>query len=354
MATVAEITDKALKLEPEERLEFLVELDEDTRAKVRAEITKRKGKGQEKEEVKEKPSESEDDLFQRMLRERGLRGSDGRGQKKLDWESVSTDEVDGIFSDLDSESSVSSFDSDSVKSFDYVGFNPKIIMQSLIAAGKGAGRSRDEMVKDFEVLAGIAHKKGSITSVNYGKLQPAGKAVYDGLAKVYGIQIGGSKGLSPEVVTIGRIGPTMPARILQLVVLGKLTAKKHPGACRSSSLPDTICSQALAPCIPTSLDSTVRDMILSLCEAYSIDQSCAIAKGKKPKAGDIWADQKQFVFTSYSSNYPSEATRIRVFKMIKWVDVVPKTRTCTAAYKKINDEVEEVDMKAVSDAISKL
>jgi len=356
MSTLTEITDQALLLDPDERLDFLMKLDDSTRPKVVAEINKRKNKTKEGEGEEGKPVdpvETDDEIFARMMKLRGVSGLGG-GIGKSDWESVTTDEVDKVFSDLDSESSVSSFDSTGVEGFDYIGFNPKIIMQALIASGKAKGRSKDEMVKDMGVLAGIAHKKGSITQTNYAKLQAAGKVVYDNLAGIYSIKMGGSKGLGPDVVTIGRIGPTMPARILQMLILGKVTARKYPGACKSSTLPDVLCSQALAPCIPTSLESTFRDLILAICEAYSIDQSCTIAKGKKPKPEDIWQDQKQFVYTSFSSNYPSEETRIRVFKMLQWNFNLSKTRVCLESYKKINDEVGEIDVKVMTEALSKL
>jgi len=354
MASLKEIADKALALEPEERMDFMLKLEDNTRGKVMEEIKKRKGKKTDEESKTEKPAETEDEMFARMMKARGVKSADPVSGLKPDWESVTTSEVDDVFSDLDSETSVSSFDSSGVEGFDYIGFNPKIVMQALIAAGKLKGRSKDEMVKDMGVMAGIAHKKGSITTTNYSKLRPEGKAVYDNLAGIYGLKMGGSKGMGPEVITIGRIGPTMPARILQMLILGKVQARKYPGACKSSTLPDVLCSQALAPCIPTGLSSVARDYILQICEAYSIDQSCQIAKGKKPKPEDIWQEQKQFVYTSYSSNYPSEDTRIRVFKMLQWSLNLPKTKTSVTAYKKINTDVEEGDMKVIQDSISKL
>jgi len=357
MATIGETADQAMRLDPEERLDFMMTLEEGVRTKVMAEVNKRKGKkaddgsgGLGGGDKGDKKGETDDEVFARMMKTKGLGGS----SVKPDWESVTTLEVDAVFSDLDSETSVSSFDSSGIEGFDYVGFNPKIIMQSLIASAKAKGRTKDEMVKDMGLMAGIAHKKGSITSVNYGKLRPEGKTVYDNLAGIYGLKMGGSKGLGPDVVTIGRIGPTMPARILQMLIIGKLQARKYPGVCKSSTLPDVLCSQALAPCIPTTLDSTVRDAILAICEAYSIDQTCTIAKGKKPKPEDVWQDQKQFIFTSFSSNYPSEDTRVRVFKLLLWDNIFPKIRPCIIAYKKLNEDVVEVDVKVVSTAVGKL
>lgn len=316
------------KMSEPDRLAFLSKITTKERSDIEEILKKRKGR------ESEGSGESDADKLLRLMR-----GDKPKDPPKTSWEDITEKDVEDIFSELQSETSITTYTDEPLSGFDFDGFDPGTVIKVVLAKGKEKGVAREEVLKDLSHMATIAHKKGSITDTNYKRLKPAGRTMYDQLSTRYGLKLGGAKGLPSDIITIGRIGPAMSGRIFLLLLADKIKPKRYTGSCQSSTLPDIFQSDATPSNLPAALTGVAQQYLLGLCEARSIDKSCAISpKTPKPKAKDVLSDQKQFVFTSYSSRYPSENDRMINFKKVSWDDVFDKTQTCAQAYKKINDE----------------
>lgn len=321
-----QVADLVFKMTEPERLAFLSKVTAQERSDIEAAIQKKKGE--------ENPQESDAERLLKMMR-----GEKPRDVSKVSWEDITEKDVEDIFTELQSETSITSYSDEPMSGFDFDGFDPGTVIKVVLSKGKEKGVSREDVLKDLSHMATIAHKKGSITDTNYKRLKPAGKTMYDQLSTRYGLKLGGAKGQPADVITIGRIGPAMSGRIFLLLNSGKIKPKRYTGSCQSSTLPDIFQSDATASNIPAALTGVAQQYLLGLCEARSIDKSCSISpKTPKPKAKDVLQDQKQFVFTSYSSKYPAESDRLINFKKVSWDDLFDKTLPCAQAYKKINEE----------------
>jgi hypothetical protein len=246
---------------------------------------------------------------------------------------VTEAELDTMWSNIDSND-LSGVDLLGLADFDYIGFNADLLLKEFVKRGKQANRSTKEILSDLTCLAALAHKKGSITEKNYPKMNKAGQTKYDELAARYGIVKGGGKGKGPEVITVSRIGPTVPGRIIRLIQAGHLAAKKFNGPLKSSSMPDIIQTQAFPVIIPNKLEQEAKDFLIGLCVAYSSDQSYIISERKK-KIEDAVGDQRNFIELSMSTSHPTESMRIEMFKTISWTSFYDKSITCANAYQKL-------------------
>jgi len=325
-----ELLEKVEVMDEPTRLAFLSQLTTTERAEVEKGLT----------DLKAKKTGGAQSLLDMLRGGAGGGGGGGGGEVGgSDWTSVTDKDVDDMFSDLQSDTSITSYDDDALSGFDFDGFNPATIIRVLTHRGRQKSLDRSVILSDLSHMASIAHRKGSITKKNYDRLKPDGKVLYDALEARYSLKKGGAKGLAADVITIGRVGPAMSGRIFLLLHSGKIKPKKYTGACQSSTLPDIFQCDAVASNIPAALSGVAQQYLLGLCEARSIDKTCSISPAStKPKPKDVLEDQKQFIFTSYSSQYPSEHDRIINFKKVSWISLFDNTLACAGAYKKLNDD----------------
>nr|QYF49550.1 MAG: coat protein [Yunnan phenui-like virus] len=249
---------------------------------------------------------------------------------------ITEKELDEIWASIESEDT-SEYDLDVASAFDYQGFNAGQVLTQVMARGKRAGLEKTAILKDISLMAALAHKKGSINDKNYPKMKKAGQTEYDRLAGIYGLVKGGAKGMPPETVTISRIGPTFSARIMRLILDGKLEPKKFTGPFRSSTLHSVMQTQFFVSCLSTSIPERSLDWLIGLCRAYSSDQTLALAVGKKPSAEEVWDKQLSFVELTKNADHPSQEARKSMMAKIPWPEVYDKTASCTAAVKKIDN-----------------
>jgi hypothetical protein len=205
-----------------------------------------------------------------------------------------------------------------INDFQYVGFNPNKILESIITKGKAAKRNKNEILSDIAEMCTIAMIKGSITQKNLKKLSDTGKKSYSVLEARYGLKKGGSKGVDPDVITIARVGAAFPGSMMKILIQKPTLGKTFTGSFGSKNLPSYLRHQCAAACIPETLDDKVKNFLLGLITAYTSDQSKVISKENKAiaakKPSEIYEDQENFVMTTHGSNYPSLAVRIQIFK----------------------------------------
>ena len=208
-------------------------------------------------------------------------------------------------------------DEDVVKSFEYQGFNPNLILKSLLKRMKSEKISKATFLKDISTVCAIAIIKGSITDRNLGKMSDAGKARYGELETRYGLVRGGGKGKSGEVVTVARMAAAFPGVVVELLQSKRVPSRSFIGDLKTQNLPGVLKHQALAACIPQSLPDRSKDFLLGLITAYSVDQTRVISKTKKDLS-TLLEEQIQYTRVAHGGGYPSEEKRVAIIKRYNW------------------------------------
>jgi hypothetical protein len=249
---------------------------------------------------------------------------------------ISDQELDEIWESIESDDT-SDFDDSVAGSFDYQGFNADIILKQIMNRGKRQGLSNKEILRDISSMCAASHKKGSITDNNYKKMTKAGQSEYDRLAQRYSLVKGGAKGSPPETISISRIGPTFSAKIIRLILDGKLGPKTFTGPMRSSTLPSIMQTQFFISVVSKSTPERTLSFLSALSQAYSVDQSLSLMQGRKKPVEEVWMDQASFIALTSGSNHPSEEARKSMMTKISWPQIYDKTSACIEAIKRIDN-----------------
>lgn len=225
---------------------------------------------------------------------------------------VSDSEVDAFWKELDALDFKTLIDDQIIKDFQYVGFDPNRILKAIIALGRKAGRTNQQIKTDIASMCTIALIKGSVTDNNLKKMSDEGQRTYQRFETTYELKRGGSKGLSPEVITVARVAASFPGAIMQILITRPTLAKKFVGPFGSRFLPTYLQHQSAAACIPASLDFKVKNFILGLITAYTADQSKVISKTKDTPL-EIFDRQIDFINQTHGANFPTENVRKTIF-----------------------------------------
>jgi len=226
---------------------------------------------------------------------------------------VSESEAETFWNELESLSGEQIIDDQAVQDFQYVGFNPNVILKSIVSRGKFGRRSNEQILKDISQMCTIAIIKGSVTDTNLKKMSDAGKRTYTSLEALYGLKRNGSKGLDPQEITIARVGAAFPGSMMKILMVRPDLAKKFSGPFSSKALPSYLRHQSAAACIPETLPENAKSFLIGLIVAYTSDQSKVISKSKD-KPADIYERQENFINQTHSSSYPAEPVRKQIFK----------------------------------------
>ncbi|QVU28734.1 nucleocapsid protein [Yunnan Paris negative-stranded virus] len=242
---------------------------------------------------------------------------------------ISEADISAMWTTID-EADVMSLDQEALKIFEYQGFNPKLILLSLMKAKKKNKISDDIFKSDVLTLCAISIIKGSINSNNIKKISEQGQQEISRLESVYGIKRGSGRKEKPEVITVSRIGATFPGKIIQLICAGKVQGRSFPGPFNSSSLPNFMRHQAFAAVIPRTLSEKTRNFLLTLVIAFSVDQSIQINPNKKEKQDPVtlFGLQSNFINVTHNGVYPPEHTKVQIFKtlLFNYDELMPTAR----------------------------
>lgn len=230
---------------------------------------------------------------------------------------VSDSDLISMWSEIDALD-VSSIDRESLRIFEYQGFNPDEILKSLIIAQRKNKISGDQFKTDILTLCAISIIKGSINDHNFGKISKEGQDAIVKLENSYGIKRGSGRGMNSSVVTVSRIAATFPGIVIQLLRDNKVSARKFIGPLKSQTLPAVMRHQAFAAVIPVTLREKTRNFLLSLITAFSVDQSINISPNKKekPDVEGLFKLQENFIQVSADNFYPPESIRVKIFKSV--------------------------------------
>lgn len=266
---------------------------------------------------------------------------------------ISDDQLRDMWTLIESMST-SEIDPEDLRVFEYEGFNPSAILRALMVRMIDEKISKDQFKKDIMTLCGVAIIKGSVNNDNYKKMKPKGQEVFQKLQERYSIKLGSAKGLDSSVVTVSRIAASFPGVIIDLLLNQKVEARVFGGPMKSSKLPAPLRHQAMAACIPRSLDDGTKNFLLGCVAAYSVDQSLTISSKRKPKKEDVVRDQANFVRVAHQSAFPTEGMRNAIFKKVTWDKYMDEMTTCAKEFEKLDDSFGLVDMPTLKADISKI
>jgi hypothetical protein len=228
---------------------------------------------------------------------------------------ISDSEAEKFWKELEGLSGEDLLNESVIMDFQYVGFDPNVILKSIIQRGKVAKRTNDQIISDIATMCTIAIIKGSVTDNNLKKMSDPGKKRYGDLEAMYGLKRNGSRGVSPDVVTIARVGAAFPGPMMKILLQRPDLSKKFSGPFGSKLLPSYLRHQSAAACIPETLDEAAKSFLIGLICAYTSDQSRSISKAaNKDTASDVYDRQENFITQTHSSHYPSEDVRKSIFK----------------------------------------
>lgn len=227
---------------------------------------------------------------------------------------------------------------DVVSAFQYIGFNPDVIMREILFRGKKAGKDHAAILGDMVDIVTIAVIKGSITSDNLKKISDPGKVLYKRLQDTYQLETGGAKGKDSTHLTVARVAAAVPGMVIQVLVKRSEFAKTFVGPFGSKTLPAYLRHQAAAACLPGTLTPKLKDYIIGLITAFTADQTKALSKSKKDTAEELFDTQLNYVVTTNSSAYPSEAQRASIFKSFSLSNDYQKLADVATKIKKVKSD----------------
>jgi len=122
---------------------------------------------------------------------------------------------------------VTTIDPESLRIFEYEGFNPDLVLKTLMEGMKRNKISQASFLRDIMIMCGMAVIKGTVNDKNYKKMKKAGQDEFMRLESLYGLVRGGGKNMAAEKVTIARIAATFPGKILQLLQTKRVQPREY-------------------------------------------------------------------------------------------------------------------------------
>lgn len=256
--------------------------------------------------------------------------------------------------ELINKGDVEALKSEEFDQFQYQGFDPMKIVQSL-AKSKADGNIDDVQFKnDVYKMVAIGIIKGSVNDHNMTKMSDDGKGDLNTLMKTYGIAKGGGRGKASSVITFPRVMATFPDIAVRLVsVIGP--KEFNGGPLLSSRLPHFLKVQVFPAVIPRNLHADAKKMLLTASLCYSIDQTTQISQLKSPDLKQLAATQGNFTMVGHQSPVPSAGVRSGVFKTLKVEESYGAILSVLRDYKeKVDPSFNIIDEKAFKEQIEAL
>jgi len=199
--------------------------------------------------------------------------------------------------------------------FQYQGFDPMKIVNSLLKVKREKEVGDDDFMKDVSTMVAVGMIKGSVNDHNMTKMSDAGKTDLNNLMIKYGIIKGGGKGQSSSLITFPRVMATFPDVCVRLVPI--IGPKEFRGGIMNSSyLPDFMQVQVFPAIIPRKCNPNLKKVLLTASLCYSIDQTIQISRIQDPNAKTIAQLQGRFIDVGHTSPVPFEEIRTRVFNSL--------------------------------------
>jgi hypothetical protein len=237
--------------------------------------------------------------------------------------------------------------------FQYQGFNPMKIVESLLKVKNKKSMSDAELQEDIMKMVAIGQIKGNITEKNKTKMSDEGQTMLNSLQAKYDIKYGGGKNQPSSVITFPRITATFPDLAVKLA--GILGPRDYPGGpFLTSRLPAPMRVQVFPSIVPKSLESKIKTFFLKASLCYSVDQTHAFPSTGKKDPKQLISIQAQFVLLSHNSIVPKEEVRTILFKSLSFTTDYNAIVSVLTDYKKYDNEYEIPTLGEFTSAINAL
>lgn len=223
-------------------------------------------------------------------------------------------DIDNLLN-LISKGDIEALKSDDYDQFQYQGFDPMRIVQSLFRVKTDESIDDDQFKKEIYQMIAIGIIKGSVNDHNITKMSENGQSSVNSIIKKYKIEKGGGRGKSASVITFPRVMATFPDISVRMAkVIGP--KEFNGGPMLSSRLPFYLKVQVFPAVIPRNLEVSIKKMLLNASLCYTIDQSTQISQLKDPDLKQLASIQGNFTAIGHQSPVPNSDTRIKVFKTL--------------------------------------
>lgn len=267
---------------------------------------------------------------------------------------VSDSALDAFWAELETLDISALISEDVVKAFEYQGFNPNVLLKTLMVRGLTLKKPREQIQEDIVNLVTIAVLKGSITEKNLLKMSDEGKIAYAKFEKDYKLQKGGSKGKGSDHITVARVAASMPGIVMQVLKAKPTLSKLFPGPFGSTALPYYLRHQAAAACIPSTTPDRLKDFLLGLITAFTADQTKALSSAKTGSE-ELFDKQVSFVLTTHTSLHPSDDSRLKIFKKTFSIENdYEKIASVAAKIKKVKSDFVVLTLDLISEDLKNL
>jgi hypothetical protein len=230
---------------------------------------------------------------------------------------------------------VETLKSEEFEQFQYQGFDPYKIVETLLKVQTDKSISNENLMKDVFSMVAVGMIKGSITKKNKDKMSEAGKAQITELSAKYGIKEGGGRGQPSHVITFPRMMATFPDISIRLVkVIGPKEFRGGP--MNSSRLPSYMQVQVFPAIIPKDIGLGAKKMLMTASLCYSVDQSVQISQitiADDSHLKKIANDQIKFTQVGHTSPVPSADVRKTVFGKLSIKEDYPAIVSVLQDYK---------------------
>lgn len=230
---------------------------------------------------------------------------------------VSRTEIDTLIQ-LVNSGDIEALKAEEFEQFQYQGFDPYKIVESLIKAKLAKSVTNDDFLKDLFTMVAVGLIKGNVNDHNIKKMSEKGQADLRAIISKYEIRKGGGQGLASGIITFPRTMATFPDVAVRMtsVVGGK---EFRGGPMGSSRLPSYMQVQVFPAIIPKDLNGDIKKALLAASLSYSIDQTIQISRLQNPDVSAIAASQSNFVNINHNSPVPKHEVRQKVFKSLPLV-----------------------------------
>jgi hypothetical protein len=216
---------------------------------------------------------------------------------------------------LVNDGDVESLKAQDFEQFQYQGFDPYKIVESLKKVQDNKNIADSDFRKDIFTMVAVGMIKGSVNEHNINKMSDTGKTDLKDLISRYGIKMGGGRGQSSGIITFPRVMATFPDIAIRLV---KIIGPKEfrGGPLISTRLPDFMNVQVFPAIIPKSIDPDIKRMLLTASLCYSIDQTVQISQLQNYDIKELASSQSNFTNIGHNSPVPTESVRMTVFSQL--------------------------------------
>lgn len=243
---------------------------------------------------------------------------------------TSTD-IDRIL-DLINKADIDALKKEEFDQFQYQGFDPYRLLQSLIQMKDGKSISDQMFSDDVCKMVAIGLIKGNVNDHNITKMSDPGQKELKELMERYSMKRGGGKGQAADVITFPRVMATFPDIAVKLtnVIGGK---EYRGGPFQSFVLPTVMLVQVFPSVIPIDLDKKVKEFLLCASLCYSLDQTIQISRLENPDLKTLAATQQPYINLSHNSPLPKSTTRQQTFNQLGMPDKYSSIYTVVMIYK---------------------